>query len=251
MVLYQYRSISSPERMQYLFDLLRKGSVRFSAPSEFNDPFDCCPTHLSELPDDAFPHAVGDAMNLGLQAALSKLLGVWCLTPHPDRMLMWSHYADQHRGVCIGFDAEVLARRSPVNDLGHSAFVPVRRVAYMDKRPDADDPDAIFVKSPEWRYEDEYRVVSHRAPGTPVWGPGVWSVPVEAIVDIVFGARIVPDKVREIAEVAAGSCPDASLRIAVPDMKRFGLRIEALSAQPTVGVLQGFVADPGGGWLDF
>lgn len=237
--------------MQYLIGLLRDGVVRFSAPCEFNDPFDCCPTHLSELPDDAFPHAVGNAMNFGLQAALSKLVGVWCLTPHPDRMLMWSHYADQHRGVCVGFDTEVLARCTPVNDCGHLAFLPVRPVEYKEDRPGADDLDAIFVKSSEWKYEDEYRIVSHRSQGVPAWGAGIWNIPAEAVVEIIFGARMLPEKVREIVKVVSEFRSNASLRIAVPDMKRFGLRIEALSAQPTVGVLQGFVTDPRGGWLNF
>lgn len=249
--LYQYRSISSDQRMQYLISLMRDGSVRFTPPNEFNDPFDFCPTCLHEFPDDDFPHAVGNSINFGIQAALSKLVGVWCLTPHPDRMLMWSHYADQHCGVCVGFDPEVLASRVPVNNQGYPAFLPARQVQYKDERPTDDCPDSLFVKSPEWNYEDEYRVVSHRAGGVPAWGPGVWSVPPEAIVEVIFGARTPPKKIDEISKLVSECRPGVLLRIVVPDMKRFALRVENLSEQPLVGKMQGSVADPGGGWLSF
>src|ERR1700704_3968385 len=29
---------------------------------------------------------------------------IYCLTPIPHSILMWSHYADNHRGVCLEFD---------------------------------------------------------------------------------------------------------------------------------------------------
>jgi Protein of unknown function (DUF2971) len=29
---------------------------------------------------------------------------IYCLTPDPTSILMWSHYADHHRGICLEFD---------------------------------------------------------------------------------------------------------------------------------------------------
>jgi hypothetical protein len=29
---------------------------------------------------------------------------LYCLTPEPCSTLMWSHYADNHRGICLEFD---------------------------------------------------------------------------------------------------------------------------------------------------
>lgn len=31
--------------------------------------------------------------------------GVFCLSEIPDHILMWSHYADSHTGICIKFEA--------------------------------------------------------------------------------------------------------------------------------------------------
>ena len=30
---------------------------------------------------------------------------IYCLTPHPDSLLMWAHYGDKHKGVCLEFDS--------------------------------------------------------------------------------------------------------------------------------------------------
>jgi hypothetical protein len=69
-------------------------------------------------------------------------------------LLLWSHYADSHKGVCVEFDATKL----PI-----SAF----KVHYDNKYPEAiypNPPDqrAFFPalrKSKEWKYEDEFRTI--------------------------------------------------------------------------------------------
>ena len=33
---------------------------------------------------------------------------VFCLSELDDSVLMWSHYADQHQGVVLGFDTEAM-----------------------------------------------------------------------------------------------------------------------------------------------
>jgi len=38
---------------------------------------------------------------------LADQYGVLCLTPHWDNLLMWAHYGDAHRGICLGFDIEL------------------------------------------------------------------------------------------------------------------------------------------------
>ena len=34
----------------------------------------------------------------------SNFAGILCLTSNPDSVVMWSHYADKHRGIVIEFD---------------------------------------------------------------------------------------------------------------------------------------------------
>ena len=36
-------------------------------------------------------------------------LGVLCLSACDNSILMWSHYADEHKGFCIGFNNSLVA----------------------------------------------------------------------------------------------------------------------------------------------
>ena len=143
-------------------NLLEKGEIKFTKPSEFNDPFDCSPTYLYELPENSFPHAVGSTINKSMQSVMSTIHGVVCFTLHPDSMLMWSHYGDQHRSVCVGFDTQILLDNVPINNKGNPLYNEIIKVNYTNIRPNANDKALFFKKSDEWAYEDEYRIVSSK-----------------------------------------------------------------------------------------
>jgi hypothetical protein len=142
------------------------------------------------LPLNELPHAVIDAMNRQIQHATSQVLGVSCLTPHSDKMLMWSHYGEQHRSVCVGFDREILLENAPKNSEGNPLYTEIRKVEYTNSRPNNEGREAIFKKSEEWGYEDEYRIVSSAKKGHPQWGYGIWNIPIYAIKEVVIGARV-------------------------------------------------------------
>ena len=83
---------------------------------------------------------------------------IYCLTPHPNSLLLWAHYAEKHQGICLEFDVGV-------EQIGQA-----QRVVYNDTLPiigpdDFGDPKALvdavlLTKSHEWAYEDEYRVLA-------------------------------------------------------------------------------------------
>lgn len=87
---------------------------------------------------------------------------ICCLSEVKDSNLMWSHYADSHRGFCVEYDISRLALDSePVSD-----FYPV---IYHDiKEHEPEDRlkgiryyhlYSILRKSSEWEYEKEWRFV--------------------------------------------------------------------------------------------
>lgn len=59
----------------------------YSSPNDFNDPFD------TALIDNAYLRSI----NFNNEKIL-------CLTQSHDNFLMWSHYADHHRGFCVEFE---------------------------------------------------------------------------------------------------------------------------------------------------
>jgi hypothetical protein len=82
--------------------------------------------------------------------------GVFCLSECNSSILMWSHYADSHKGFCVEFE------RNPDNDLGD--YNKTCRVKYGTKYPIINplDPKAydykFFWKASGWKYEREWRL---------------------------------------------------------------------------------------------
>ena len=80
---------------------------------------------------------------------------IYCLSPHPENILMWSHYADNHRGICLAFDTDI------------QLFGSALEVQYVQDcpcvNPNMLTPDAviaaILTKSDVWRYENEFRIL--------------------------------------------------------------------------------------------
>lgn len=254
MKLYQYKG-KIIERQKFsdgffhLMNLLEHGELKFTNPSEFNDPFDCCPTHVSEAPDDAFPHAVGSFINETMRSVFSVRHGIACLTPHPDSMLMWSHYGDQHKSVCIGFDAELLLSQAPKNNKGNSLFDRIIKVDYTEQRPGHDSTEMYCQKSIEWSYENEYRIISSMKRGIPAWGPGIWKISKHAIKELIIGAQV-PDKFRKIIHNSVKAIrPDIEVKLAILHMNQFKLLIESYHDQPIVGESSGYVRGPNDDWI--
>jgi len=250
MILYQYRGqIANKVNFSYFKDLLCNGAIKFTKPSDFNDPFDCCPTQIEELPENTFPQAVGDSINQSIQSIISVMLGVACFTPHPDCMLMWSHYGDQHRGVCVGFDTELLLANAPRNSEGNPLYEDIVEVKYTSIRPKSGDRDMYYKKSDEWKYENEYRIISTMKKGIPSWGAGVWNIPICAIKEVIIGARVPSDLKENIINLIKTISFEIAIKIVVLHMERFELLIENYDDQPKVAQGNGWVLGPNGDWI--
>lgn len=112
--------------------------------------------------------------------------GVFALSASWRSVLMWSHYADEHRGLCIEYDTsdQIHPRLRPVNYRSPRAINASDLLLWKLR----DDEHAkarvlqtyFYTKSSEWRYEREWRDVSESS--------GVKEVPFR-ISAILFGFR--------------------------------------------------------------
>lgn len=101
---------------------------------------------------------------------LKKLLkteyGVSCFTKNPHNILMWSHYADSHKGLCLGFDRKILLdslnKLYPdikLDELEYDAKLKTVKPIYKSKSLSFSDLSKIFLsKLDHWTKEDEVRV---------------------------------------------------------------------------------------------
>jgi phage replication-related protein YjqB (UPF0714/DUF867 family) len=153
-------------------------------------------------PLDAHTRLFGAQINKSLNDAI----GVLSLSATNDSLLMWAHYADNHRGLLIEFDSEheyFNRRRGPDDEFRH-----LRKVAYTTQRPRvnlmrANSTDIFLTKSLEWQYEDEYRVLMpleeadelRTQKGDPIH---LFSIPPNCITGVILGARIDEYNKREL-----------------------------------------------------
>lgn len=95
--------------------------------------------------------------------------GIFSLAERANCPLMWSHYGDQHKGVCIGYSMPVRA----AGDLhkisyGGSRLIAASAVAAVldgDEEARHQLDNAVLTKKViDWRYEREWRLSGPRGP---------------------------------------------------------------------------------------
>ena len=151
---------------------------------------------------------------------------IYCLTPHPDRPLMWSHYSNNHQGICLEFDA------------GQAVIGNAFQVEYGDALPVLDiltftpkDAFQILVtKSPGWRNEDEYRILARDGQADdvtpqflPITNNDFLALPPSALTAIIAGCRADVDKIKALVQKHAPGLP---VKRAVQASDRYSLSIQ-------------------------
>jgi hypothetical protein len=132
-----YKFLTSDFAMK---DILKQ-RLKISEISDLNDPFELIPCDLS---DPRHLHAV-----LATRDEMTRNRGLLCFSRSWTNPLLWAHYSDKHRGMCLGFDI-------PESDV-------VRRVDYVENRLPWEQPTQGFMtkllwtKFKPWSYEDEVR----------------------------------------------------------------------------------------------
>jgi hypothetical protein len=217
--LYHYQKFNPA----HLTTILRDKKIYCSDPSSMNDPWDFRPAfdwqpmmidtgNLKRMFDTFRIAASPEILNHPLlpvfeqnvradEKALRRLMDsaseilsrelcirrIYCLTPLPDSILMWSHYARNHSGVCLEFNVG-----------NNPLFAMAMKVRYCDTYPVFTPQDAgldaisiILTKAVDWAYEDEYRVVaSPKLPGTALHLQGEYvPLPDGALSAVIIGCK--------------------------------------------------------------
>jgi hypothetical protein len=215
--LYKFRAIpTDPDGRHKLEALLLDNTLWIADPESFNDPFDGkCGYELTlrgaalraaieqmmlrqgmtnadirrnqRIIDDAVNNPRDLEMKLAQNMdTIRKQLGVCSLSATPRNPLLWTHYARDHKGICVQFRlaADIDA-------------LPAIRVIYQDEYPvlrDLDRDDILhramlpfLRKSTDWEYEKEWRIVTPDGSSTlRTFTPG-------ALSGVVFGMRMSDD----------------------------------------------------------
>lgn len=128
---------------------IAKRRVKIAQIDDLNDPFELRAFSLSD-------RRVRAAFEK-TRAAMAAARGMLCFSKGWQNPVQWSHYADRHRGICLGFDV----RSDICEEVKYSRKLVVPDMQTL-LRLDEDAADAMrpwfLTKYSHWRYEREVRI---------------------------------------------------------------------------------------------
>lgn len=185
--------------------------------------------------------AVSNQLIPALHIKMDEVLGVLSLCEIPDSLLMWAHYGMSHTGFALELDPRhpyFNARRTDQDEFGH-----LRQVQYRNVRPsallsDLDGTEIFLVKSKEWSYEREWRVLRPLQDAYTVVNANnedihLFELPPESIKAVILGARAsttLADQARLAVSCTSGMS-HVKLFKCVPDESCFALKIVSDTSQ--------------------
>lgn len=154
-----------------------------------------------------------DQMVKQMHLKLGEVIGITCFSETPKNMLMWSHYANKHTGICVEYDFSRLFSTAANTLLFPVTYTNKRPLFPIDKLDIGIDgkvkdgqtlpaeaiPEiikALTVKSKVWEYEREWRHIAFTkdAPDRLVKLP--------IISKIILGINISPEDKEKVIELA-------------------------------------------------
>jgi len=157
-------------------------------------------------------------------------LGVSCFSTKNNSILMWSHYANKHQGICLEFttgkyplvkadsDSKVHVFQK-VKYLRADRYPEVSLKNFLDASPQT--LNAILCKAFEWRYEKEWRlVVDHGEAGV--------CYQKESLSGVIFGLNMEDDLKVKVRALLVGN-PGVLFYQAKRSKTKYGVSIERLS----------------------
>jgi len=97
---------------------------------------------------------------------IMKNKGVLSLAGQWDSPLMWSHYADEHKGICIEYDISSSVRGAPkeIDYEGNRGISVSTLLDWIFKNSKSAENEIeskyFYTKANQWKYEDEWRYLN-------------------------------------------------------------------------------------------
>lgn len=134
---------------RWAIEALKKQRLKVSLFNDMNDPFELLGVALTRKEDRLIFQRIKQELN--------GEIGALCFSKRWSNPVLWSHYADKHRGICLGFDL---------------LDGWVQHVEYRGTRLEEDFATGLVKASKEdigikllktkfehWRYEEEVRFI--------------------------------------------------------------------------------------------
>ena len=220
--------------------ILKKQQVYYSSPLSFNDPFECKPHFVMPTKEEVVVELLAHgALKSSLKSKTRKILkgckellpayqsrameyvekyGIFCLKSSNTNLLMWAHYAQDHKGLCFEFEVDIEGVYvdddfGSVGKVKYSSDYPklnmllLHQLVFCNVQNDQKIMEFLtnlmLTKSIDWLYEQEYRGVL-----SPIIGGGIGLKSFESrkLKSVTFGARAEESFIKKTVELI-GSYP--------------------------------------------
>lgn len=202
---YKYRVLN-----EHSLKILTHNEIYLPSPSEFNDPFDCKIPVMIEGSGDFYEREMIQFFQKNMPAlteaqikelanyvgkfgnpllmkqaaelfakAVSTTIGVYCMSIKKDDILMWSHYANSHKGLCFEFKKDYFFKNA--KKVKYQSSYPI--IKYFGRENYEWVNTLMLTKSEQWCYEKEWRIIEMK-------GPGLYKFPDHELNGVILGCQM-------------------------------------------------------------
>lgn len=210
---FNFYSFRSPS--QFTIDDLANNVITVVSPSQFNDPVDCMVFPWLDYKQNAECVMERDKRMMKAITEAYSHLKVRCFvsrqklptmkgemqkslkdTPEQFDTLMWSHYAQNHTGICVQYCLPKSITEADKELLTVSRLANVHYASTGDVTKDMSLRQAFFTKSKKWEYEDEVRLLHY----DPTWNTDFKPIklPQGSVKAVYFGLKCTEDTKNKI-----------------------------------------------------
>ena len=228
---------------KYLLESLVQSVLHFPPRAKLNDPFDCnvdifravnrAMQSAGEQEIELLRQFQADQDSITRFESGLESLGVGSFSITHQETLLWSHYADDHKGVAVRYDfpEEFLNNENEVLGVSRvsydsNAISDWLRQSMSQWRDDQQSfiigllKSVLMSKAPSWAYEQEARIVRLEA--------GTFNIPRTALTHIFFGLQTTPNDESLVRTVVERYYENVKFGRAVRTDEDFGLDMQEI-----------------------
>jgi len=217
--LYRFESDNTQHFKDSITELFEKNLLYLNIRSELNDPFDTNPIFIGSIDRNDIHELVKRRTNANRAMRREKIrhlndlnsyfdknfknvfdsYGIKCFSRTMKNILMWSHYANSHRGICIEFKPKPNTYLSYNVPVIYSTERPtVQRYVISNKGDDLFKKQATLLlrsKALNWAYEEEQRVIAFEKAKEKI------EIDPEDLISVTFGVKSCPKLITFVREL--------------------------------------------------
>lgn len=242
MTKYEYFKFTKTD--EHFYNSLENGTIHFSKRNALNDPFDCN-INIEQSIANAIELLSGESKKSLSSLISNKSLfnnlqndidafGICSFSLELRETLMWAHYADDHKGVCLLYEFPkdyLLDERNKIIGVSKVNYMPDPLTRWFETiaplAPLKFDSfiselakQLVTAKAPAWMYEKEARIIRKDS--------GLLNVPKEFVKQICFGLQTDKDDIERITNIIRKYPNKVTMCKMTRSNSDFGLEIEEI-----------------------